>query len=389
MTMTSIRNTTDNPLSDLLTNAARELDLPPEMRDEIYGIYDRAGAFLSDHLDDSADWQVYSQGSIRIGTVVRPSADADYDLDAVVRWNKRKEQLTQVDLKSGVGTVIHGFARSEANQPSPPTGCDEGARCWTVTYRGLHVDWLPAIPDDESSSDSGILLTDRKLTRWQHGDPVAYANWFHQQTREFELRKIELAHKASVDVEDIPDSEVRTTLHRLAQVLKIHRNEWFAADTTNQPPSIIITHLAALSYNGGSLIDELADAAARMPSFISRGTDGGWILENPVQPKENFADRWDDARQVAFDNWINRLRRDIDDLDALPTGLEGLVHRLGESFGHDTITKAAGRYEAAVHPTQSDSGKDFLSRLHGGDAITTSGAVTATSSTPRTRAWRP
>lgn len=345
MTLTTPNpNATDNPLSDLLTNAAEEMDLTPRMRSIIHGIYQRAENHLRNDLDEQSEWQVYPQGSVRLLTVTRPHDSADYDLDVVVRSDKTKDQVTQVDLKNDVGTVIKGFAKAEANEDIPPTACDEGGRCWTISYPGVHVDWLPAIPDIEARQDSGILLTDRKLTRWQFGDPKAYANWFHQQSiAEFFLIKKSLAHAARVDVEDIPDDEVRTTLHRLAQVLKIHRNEFFAADPRFQPPSIILTHLAALSYSGGNLIDELANAATNLPTYMTR-SDDGWRLENPMQPKENFADRWTARHQQAFDNWVTKLRRDIDDLDTVPAGLEHMVMRLGESFGHSTITKAANRY---------------------------------------------
>jgi len=341
-------NATDNPLSDLLTDAAKEMDLPPEMRSVIRGIYQRAETYLRSNLDERSDWQVYPQGSVRLLTVTRPHHKSDYDLDVVVRSDKTKDQLTQAELKSDIGEVITGFAKAEATEDTPPTACDEGGRCWTISYPGVHVDWLPAIPDLEARQDSGILLTDQKLTRWQFGDPKAYADWFHQQSiSEFLIAKAFMAREASVNVEDIPDDEVRTTLHRLAQVLKIHRNEFFAANPKFQPPSIILTHLAALSYSGGILIDELANAAIDLPTYMVRSGDC-WTLENPTQPQENFADRWTDAHQQAFDKWIAKLRRDIDDLDTVPAGLDNMVMRLGESFGHDTITKAASRYGAGA-----------------------------------------
>lgn len=378
MTMTPTVNT-DNPLSDLLTNAAEEMDLRPEMRLVLRGIYRRAETHLRENLGEDTDWQVYPQGSVRLGTVVRPSNKADYDLDVVVRSSKPKEQLTQAELKGEVGDVIKSFANAEASGDTPPTGCDEGGRCWTIGYPGVHVDWLPAIGDPEARQDSGILLTDRKLTRWQFGDPKAYSDWFQQQQimSEVLLRKSALAAAANVDVEDIPDDEVRTTLHRLAQTLKIHRNEMFAGDPSLQPPSIILTHLAALSYSGGNLIDELANAADRLPTLMTKTPSGMWVLENPMQPKENFADRWTDEHQAKFLTWIEKLRRDIDDFDRVPAGLQHMVARLGESFGLDTVTKAATRM-----------GMNTTAAVGAGLAgVTSSGLVTtgpSTNASPRT-----
>lgn len=378
MTMAPTTNA-DNPLSGLLTNAAEEMDLPPEMRSVLRGIYRRAETHLRENLGEDTDWQVYPQGSVRLGTVVRPSNKADYDLDVVVRSSKPKEKLTQTELKSEVGDVIKSFAKAEASGDSPPTGCDEGGRCWTIAYPDVHVDWLPAIGDPEARQGSGILITDRKLTRWQFGDPKAYSDWFQQQQimSEVLFRKSALAAAANVDVEDIPDDEVRTTLHRLAQTLKIHRNEMFAKDPRFQPPSIILTHLAALSYSGGNLIDELANAADHLPTLMKKTPTGLWVLENPMQPKENFADRWTDEHQAKFLTWIGKLRRDLDDLDRVPAGVQHMVARLGESFGHDTITKAATRM-----------GMDTTAAVAAGlAAVTSSGLVTtglSTKASPRT-----
>jgi len=102
-----------------------------------------------------------------------------------------------------------------------------------------------------------------------------------------------------------------------------------------------------------------------------------WVLENPMQPKENFADRWTDEHQHKFLTWIGKLRRDIDDLDRVPAGLQHMVARLGESFGLDTITKAATRM-----------GMGTTAAVGAGLAgVTSSGLVTTRTSTkasPRT-----
>ncbi len=342
MAMTNHTNT-DNPLDDLLSYAAEELDLPPGLQKVVNGVYDRAGDYLSDRLDDSADWKVYPQGSVRLGTVVRPSGDADYDLDAVVSWDKDKDEITKVELKETVGKVVEGFVRAEANQDPAPVDFAEGARCWTIEYPKFHIDWLPAIPNSDDTP-TGIWLTDKKLHHWQPGNPIAFADWFRDRMLpQFNLRKEALAHNANVDIEDIPDADVRTTLHRLVQVLKIHRNEMFADDPTHQPASVIITTLATHTYRGhGSLIDALSDAADNMPSYLEK-TNDGWRVENPVQAEENFADRWGAAHFAAFSNWILKLQQDLDDIDRVPPGLQHMITRLGESFGHDTITKAAER----------------------------------------------
>ncbi len=100
------------------------------------------------------------------------------------------------------------------------------------------MDVLPAIPDPDANP-TGILLTDKKLTRWLTSDPIAYATWFRaRMATEFLQRKAALATEMRKSIEQVPDWQVKTTLQQLVQVLKVHRDLHFLDD---RPPSILIT----------------------------------------------------------------------------------------------------------------------------------------------------
>ncbi len=92
--------------------------------------------------------------------------------------------------------------------------------------------------------------------------------------------------------------EVRTTLQRLVQVLKWHCMRRFATDPDNQPPSILITTLAARAYRGEvDLFTATRNALAGMGDFIEN-RQGRWWVPNPAHEEENFADKWNEEPDV-------------------------------------------------------------------------------------------
>lgn len=53
-------------------------------------------------------------------------------------------------------------------------------------------------------------------------------------------------------------------------------------------------------------------------TLITRTSDGKWLIPNPANPGENFADRWhedDNARAKAFFRWVDWLRDDFINID--------------------------------------------------------------------------
>jgi len=67
-------------------------------------------------------------------------------------------------------------------------------------------------------------------------------------------------------------------------------------------------------------------------------------VPNPVEPRENFADRWRDEPDLArsFFRWLEQLGEDLRDAES-QTGIDRIAERLQESFGAEPVAKAAGR----------------------------------------------
>lgn len=367
-------------VGEILTGTVRLLDIPAPMQVAVDTAYQEVGLWLADHLDSEDPWKIYPQGSMRLGTVVRPSEADEFDLDAVAECSIAKERTTQAALKQCVGDALASYVKAKAGDAGAAIRCDEGKRCWTLGFRlPFHMDFLPAIPDPEAPP-TGIQLTDLTYRNWLWSNPIAFAQWFHQQSRHMYELRAAMAKSLQVNIEDVPEWHVRTTLQQAVQALKVHRDIHFAKDLESRPPSVLLTTLAGLAYGGErQVFDAIMAIAADMHSFIDRdGTD--YVVLNPVQPPdrpENFADRWGKDTQLVkkFYGWLSALQRALEEASGTRTGSQDVVLRLGASFGMTPVQKAAKEY--AANQTRS--------RTSGALSVTGAGLLTTGAGIARVR----
>jgi len=175
------------------------------------------------------------------------------------------------------------------------------------------MDILPAIPNREHPP-TGILLTDTELTRWQRSNPKAYADWFFTRMKTiFMETKAIVAKSLEANIEEVPEWRVKTPLQTAIQILKRHRDIYFQNDIESKPVSIIITTLASLVYNNqANIYDALTDIVRDIPSKIET-KNGKWWVANPVDPDENFADKWNEypQRREFFDRWLKIVQENF------------------------------------------------------------------------------
>lgn len=343
-------------LDGLLGTSISEFDMPDAVYARAVSRYRDLADWLAGYWPEShASGEVYAQGSIRLGTVTQPINPRDeYDIDLVCRRDLLSVSTTKQGLKADVG---RGLAQYIATGLVGAPTRSEGNRCWTLDYPGepFHMDVLPAIPDVEAKPN-GILLTDRDLRDWQHSNPVDYATWFRgRMAAEYRWLREAAAVAKRMSVEDVPDWEVKTTLQRAVQALKRHRDIYFAPTPKEKPASIVVTTLAALAYRGhASLFEVLVDVVGRMPSFVENRAGVLWI-PNPVQPEENFADRWraHPERGELFFEWIDQAQRDFTGFGD-ERGLDRIVTKLGESFGSGPASRAGERSATTVRRARED-----------------------------------
>lgn len=339
-------------LDDLFEQLGQTLDLPPAMREKAVSLYEAVGA----HLGRSAsrllgyDPQVYPQGSFALGTMILPINPAcGYDVDLVCLLSILKEATTQAYLKAIVGDELRlGYGPI----------LESGRRCWTLQFDKLfHMDVLPSIPDVERGG-TAILLTDTELVRWQYSDPKAYVQWFvGRMATVLNLMKQELALSLRASVDDIPDWQIRTPLQRAIQLLKRHRDLFFREHPDRRPASIIITSLVARAYLGERSIFEAFENGAKSMQVGLIQKDGRYNIPNPVNPKENFADRWNEfpERATYFRTWASALAVDLATWKHSAPGVHHLSDAMSPAFGQDVVRKAVEHYGESL-ATRKTSG---------------------------------
>lgn len=296
--------------------------------------------------------EVYLQGSFKLGTEIRPfknSKDADYDIDLVCRLGHLKENTPPNNIKRQVGDRI------KENVTYSRLLDGEGKRCWTLNYAeedgiGFHMDILPSVTENSLlARQYSIAATNKEQDdtfTWTTSNPKGFAEWFYEKNgvafdREKLIQKRQVFNNQRnlySTVDDVPNIHVKTPLQRTIQLLKRHRDVRFSQSETEdyKPISMVISVLAAQCYqNESTIFETLQNLVANLQrqsnqlssrfiynqayvgslySLITRTLDGKWIIQNPTNLDENFADRWhedDHARAKAFFQWVSWLKDDL------------------------------------------------------------------------------
>lgn len=355
---------------DWLERVATALDLPPSK----YEAAERSYHSLAEWFDRpqsrfaGSDVSVYLQGSFRLGTAIAPIQGDEYDLDVVCEVDWSKDYRTQAQLHDALGAEVDDYAeRYGMQRPS------EWDRCWTLHYASearFHMDVLPCVPDAvrqrqlrEAASmslehvEQAVSITDRTdpnylylSQEWPASNPNGYADWFIDRMRTvFDARREFLRLvEAKVDVAEIPTFRVRTPLQLAIQILKRHRDMYFAeGNADGKPTSIVITTLAAMAYQQEStVVDALNRILGDMDQFIGQDARGRYLIANPADPRENFADAWNDDQQKAagFQEWLAAARADFARALASESAkdfAEALAPRLGRTLVESAVPSLA------------------------------------------------
>ncbi len=362
---------TRRQLNHLLRDLADTLDVPPSKYAEAKDHYKAVGEWLNAEGSKLAAFspEIYAQGSFALGTAVRPLGEDEYDVDAVCLLELTDHQVSQHELKEMIGRRLKDPSSRYRDKIEPEEG---GRRCWTIQYADnsqFHLDVLPAIPDvpewlqaigvDGGIARHAIRITDKTtpdyLTGWPaigagmhdptRSNPKGYATWFKDRMRvRLEEAKAALALEKRASVEDIEDYEVRTPLQRVVQILKRHRDVRYNGDE-DRPISIIITTLAAKAYdNEANLYDAIVKIVPGMRQHVEdRG--GVYWVPNPVNPAENFADRWEESPRKAdlFFEWLDAVEAEYLHI-ATDAGFEKVGTYFAESYGQRDAKVAMAKY---------------------------------------------
>ena len=126
----------------------------------------------------------------------------------------------------------------------------------------------------------------------------------------------------------------------------------FKDDHEDKPISIIITTLAAKAYSGESnLLEGLTNVVFSMERYITRDIYGNYVISNPVNEEENFADKWPThpKRKENFFNWIEKVKSDLSNIFS-STGIQ-LQNKVSATFGSRESNRA---FNAITEKTKND-----------------------------------
>lgn len=341
----------------------QSLDISPTMYKNAVEKYHA----LAKHLEDNGiDAEIYPQGSFMLGTVVRPSvndSNANYDLDFICQVRGRRDSTSPSDLREKI-------LRALTSSAIYLDRLSYDDNCFTITYAdignfGFTIDVVPAVDEEIATKirlerecgrpdliNTTIAIphcTQEKSYHWNISNPKGLCTWFNEINRpfasykRFERRQSMFSANRSIfaSVEDVPENLERSALQRVIQILKRHRDVYFASlkrsDSADLKPSsmIITTVVAQISKSAASdlevselleyVLNELSIYSNRMKmsnyefmrtygerSLISYN-NGKWCVLNPLNHEENLADSWNRNGDIPryFFCWTNACIHDL------------------------------------------------------------------------------
>jgi hypothetical protein len=296
--------------------------------DDVTQKYGAIGRWLADpasllyrYLPD-----IYPQGSMRLGTTIRPWRGEEFDLDIVCQLHYCDGQAPLY-----VYNLVDGRLRDHATyrgilQPKN--------RCLRINYAGsFHLDIIPACPN----SGTAIKIPDRALAAWMPSNPVGYADWFFTRCQHRRLLLKALEARVWSLPSNVP-SKHKYPLQRAVQLLKRHRDSFFDGDP-DAARSILLTTLAAQAYEGQeSLTLALDGIVDGILAFVSAST-GIPQVPNPTNARENFAAGWNTETYPQFVRYVHSMRQHLDRL-MLGEGIDRMTKSLGGLVGQPLAERA-------------------------------------------------
>lgn len=374
---------TNNQRNIVADEIADSLDVPNSAYEAAEQRYTDIGNWLHDPSKaKSARFSphVYPQGSFRLGTVVCPWKHDDFDLDLACKLGDglAKTNCSQENLKHLIGDDLNNYRKERRIQER----LEEKHRCWRLNYQDqlkFHIDIIPGISESENMrlilqermikagttdvlahdvADLAMAITDNRnssyrviTTDWNISNPEGYAKWFESRMRQAQQlleSRVLMEKVAKIDV--LPLYRWKTPLQRCVQMLKRHRDMMFVNDPDGKPISVIITTLAARSYQGESDLEAaMGGILATMGSLVNPSAPR---VPNPVNPQEDFAERWahDPNLERNFFKWLKKAQADYGSLgqkDDFVMLSENAMLKFGVSLDKAKFSKRRDLFEKA------------------------------------------
>lgn len=337
------------------------LDISPTMYENAVAKYKAIAGFLN---DCGIEADMYPQGSFAFGTVIRPNtknSTANYDLDFICQVKGSKIDYSPSELRNKIEEALS----SSGTYGGKLTVCNE---CFTIEYAdingvGFSIDIVPAT---EESSETKARLIAKSLSpeligttiaipkhngdhsyRWITNNPKGFRTWFDSINKVFlaasranyRSRLFEENRHFYASVEEIPSDLERSALQRVIQILKYHRDVYYAkfddGDDIKPISAIINTVVAriATQFTPSCSVFELLeyvlgefDIYAHQQKLTTKDfalqygdrsvfsrPNGKWYISNPANPEDNLADKWNTNSKIppTFFRWVTAAKDDL------------------------------------------------------------------------------
>jgi hypothetical protein len=346
---------------DLLLRSAREISLTEAQYKKIDERYSELESILSASRNPLlAEAHIFVQGSMRLRTTIKPVAHAPEDLDTIdadaIIWlphaqgAKAQEILQAIEERFTEGIRV----QQEIKQ------LRRGVRIvYADENPGFHIDVTPARAVNGNSEEKGegrLEVPDRE-TGWKASSPIPYSNWLQNASAvEISLESYSEFGKSHRTFEAATQDPLPEYQHYVDQdplraaikLLKRHRDEW-AIRTKNEgsrPISAVITTLATYAYLDIAKeskmkplrpLDAILEIVRRMPDNV-QGSSGRWLVCNPEDRGENFAEKWNRPSEgpryrQAFLDWHMSARESVSlGLESYDSA-DSFAKAMNENFG--------------------------------------------------------
>lgn len=349
---------------------AAEIEISETQAEKAKESYEAVGNYLNNNIKQY-DARIFPQGSFMLGTVIKPISDKDeYDIDLVATIDNKFTNAKE--LKNIVGDVLKASDRYSEK-------VEERKRCWTIQYSesaNYHMDILPTMKSDTYFQNKKLIMTHKEDENsdyeFRQTNPEAYYDWFVKRMEE-EKKKLteEYAIRNKIEIVEVPEYKIKTTLQIAIEILKRYRDIKFKYTPDIKPISIILTTLMAKIYTGKENVYELIEKFSReYVLYLEKDEKGNVLIQNPVNENENFADKWpsNPERKEAFFKFMDELRHDLVTNKVL---LEGNLREQADAykklFGENMVNRA---YESIAKSTREEREKSNIYLEENGNLTT-------------------
>lgn len=315
---------------------------------------------------------IYPQGSLSLGTTVKPYKANEFDLDLVCEL--------QLSSDNHPGSVFQAIWDRIAEHETYKKMMKRQRRCIRLEYANdFHLDIVPAVPDPDEDGDH-ILVPDLhadlepdhpKNDVWKPSNPRGYKGWFKSKCFQ---PLMEVYAKA----EPLPQPEPihqKAALKRAVQLFKRWRDIEFQDRKDLEPPSIILTTLAG-HFHAREIL--CTDALDTIIDRIVDMRDSGQVicLTNPANDKGHICEKWRENPESleAFDIAIREFQDSWKNLLAL-RGLKEITAELKRLFGENPIDQAIKEFAQRQLSLPRQNGQLLMEKNTGRVVIGGSGAA--------------